>query len=148
MNTLMEVTDLRQGAPRSPRVRLLNYAILARMIDKCRASLSDTSGEYHFDCPMDNMLFGFKNVKSDEFKSYVAQGHSDQEIARWFDAAGTPTPLEKVRNWSDHMDEMRPYEDPEKREWFAGECGKLGLNPASTTLFEFLGADDAASFRK
>jgi hypothetical protein len=37
-------------------------------------------GEYHFDCPLDNMLFGFKGIKGDDFKAAVEKGASDEEM--------------------------------------------------------------------
>ncbi len=66
--------DLTQESPRSPRIRVGGYAILGRTLDKCRAFLKGKIGEYHFDCPLDNMLFGFKGVKGDDFKARVAEG--------------------------------------------------------------------------
>ena len=68
------VRDLTREAPRSPRIRIGGYAILARMADKGRAFLNGTAGEYHFDCPVDNMLFGFKGVKGDVFRTQIEQG--------------------------------------------------------------------------
>ena len=38
--------DLRKGYPRSMRVKMESYVHLARMIDKCRAVLVGTEGEY------------------------------------------------------------------------------------------------------
>jgi hypothetical protein len=37
------------------------------------------------------------------------------------------------------------YHDPAKRDFFIAETEKLGLDPATTTLFEWLDADDKAS---
>jgi len=36
------------------------YALMARMIDKGRATLNGTVGEYHFACPLDQQLFTYK----------------------------------------------------------------------------------------
>jgi hypothetical protein len=36
--------------------------------------------------------------------------------------------------------------DPEKGSWFDGESQKLGLDPAKTSTFDWLEADDRASF--
>ena len=44
---------------------------MGRTIDKCRALLWGNIGEYHFDCPLDNMVFGFKGIKGDDFKTFV-----------------------------------------------------------------------------
>ena len=55
--------NLTKEPPRSPKTGLGGYVILSRTIDKCRALLWGNIGEYHFDCPLDNMLFGFKGIK-------------------------------------------------------------------------------------
>jgi hypothetical protein len=49
--------DLTKQAPRSPRDRIGDYALMARMIEKGRATINGTVGEYHFACPLDQMLF-------------------------------------------------------------------------------------------
>src|ERR1700752_3660342 len=80
--------DLTKEAPRSPRIRVGGYAILGRTIDKSRALVAGNIGEYHFDCPLDNMLFGFKGVKGDDFKAQIEQGAGDQEILEWLNQSG------------------------------------------------------------
>jgi hypothetical protein len=145
MNT---ARDLTKEAPRSPRIRIGGYAILARMADKGRAFLNGTAGEYHFDCPVDNMLFGFKGVTGAQVRPLLASGASDEQIAAWLDKHGAPKTPAEVKAWSDSVEASRPYDDPESREWFAGECARLGLKPETTTLFDYLEADDRDSFRK
>ena len=54
--------DLTQRAPRSPRVRLGGYVVLPRVLDKGRATIARKNGEYHYDCPLDNMFFDFVGV--------------------------------------------------------------------------------------
>lgn len=139
--------DLSKEPARSPRLRVGGYAILARMADKGRATLNGTAGEYHFDCPVDNMLFGFKGVTGAAVKPVLESGASDEQIAAWLNTHGTPRTTAEVKAWSDSVESQRPYDNPERREWFAGECIKLGLAPESTTLFDFLEADDRASFK-
>jgi hypothetical protein len=38
-------------------------------------------------------------------------------------------------------------QDPEKRAHFAENCQKLGLNPEKSSTFDWLEADDRASFK-
>jgi len=80
--------DLSREAPRSPHIRVGGYAILGRTIDKCRALVAGNIGEYHFDCPLDNMLFGFKGVKGNDFKAQIEQGAGDEEIVEWLNQRG------------------------------------------------------------
>jgi len=46
------------------------------------------------------------------------------------------------------VEASRPYDDLESKEWFAGECARLGLKPETTTLFDYLEADDRDTFKK
>jgi len=142
----MNAKDLSKEPPRSPFQRIHDYVILARTIDKCRASLNNTLGDFHFNCPLDNLLFSFKGITGEEFRDYVKTGASDEEIVQWLETHGTSQTPGSISDWSRKMESIRPYEDPEKKEWFIGECKRLDLNPASTTLFEFLVADDQATF--
>ena len=66
--------NLSKEPPRSPRAHLGNYALMPRMIDKGRATLAGTAGEYHFACPLDTMLFEYKGVKVDEVKALLSSG--------------------------------------------------------------------------
>jgi Domain of unknown function (DUF5069) len=145
MNTAKNLT---QEPPRSPRYRLGDYALMARMIDKGRADLQGTVGEYHFACPLDQMLFEFKGVKDDEVKKLLASGAPDEQVLGWFDNHGTRRTAEEIKAWSNGVEGHRPYDDPERKEWFSDECVKLGLKPESSTLVDYLEADDAVSFKK
>lgn len=138
--------DLSKEAPTSPRVRTGGYAILARALDKGRADLAGTAGEFHFDCPLDNFLFGFKGVKGSDVKDLLAAGHSNEEIAVWLDGNGETKTEEEKKAWSDGVEAARPYDNPEKKDWFIGVCAEAGCDPVSSTLFDFLEADDRTSF--
>lgn len=50
MNTIPPASapNLTQRPPRSPRVRLGGYVILARILDKGRAGLASLAGEYKY----------------------------------------------------------------------------------------------------
>ena len=148
MNNTGTGKDLTKEAPRSPRSRIGGYAILARTYDKCRALLWGNIGEYHFDCPLDNMLFGFKGVKGDDFKAAVEKGASDEEMAKWLDSNGDKKTPEEVKAWSDEIEKTNPYHDPEKRDWFVEQVTVYKLDPEKTTLFDWLDTDDKASYQK
>jgi hypothetical protein len=95
MKTKVIGKDLTKESPRSPRIRVGGYAILGRSIDKCRALVGGNIGEYHFDCPLDNTLFGFKGVKGDDFKAQVENCASDGQILDWLNRNGEKkTPAE------------------------------------------------------
>src|SRR5215475_5078659 len=132
MNTKVIGKDLTKESPRSPRIRVGGYAILGRTLDKGRALVAGNIGEYHFDCPLDNMLFGFKGVKGDDFKAQIEQGAGDQEMVEWLNQSGEKKTLEDIRHWAEEVEANSLYHHPEKRECFAEEVKKLGLNPEKT----------------
>ena len=142
----MNSIDLTKQAPRSPRHRLGGYSLLARMIDKGRATLENMNGEYHYACPLDQHLLDFKSVGADEFLAVIRTASNEADAVAWFVDHGTPKSADEISTWSDQVDSWSMYADPEKREWFIAECGKLGLDPTVATLADYLEADDAASF--
>ena len=140
--------DLTQEPPRSPKTRLGGYMILARTLDKCRALLWGNIGEYHFDCPLDNMLFGFKGIKGDDFKAAVEKGASDEEMVQWVNEHGEKKTADEIKAWADEMVATNPYHNPEKREWFVEQVSVYKLDPTKTTLFDWLETDDRESYQK
>jgi len=139
--------DLTKEPPRSPKTRVGGYVILGRTLDKCRALLGGNIGEYHFDCPLDNMLFGWKGITGDDFKAAVAKGASDDEMAKWVDARGTQKTAEQKEAWCKEKLAFNFNDVPEKREWYAEQLKPLGLEPATTPLFDWLEKDDEVSYQ-
>ena len=137
--------DLTKESPRSPRIRVGGYAILGRTIDKCRALVAGDIGEYHFDCPLDNTLFGFKGVKGKDFKAQIEQGASDQEMIEWLNQSGEKKTPAQIHRWSEKVEASSLHDDLEKREFFVEQTRKLGLDPGKTTTFDWLEVDDRVS---
>src|SRR5438445_10350066 len=77
--------DLRNGKefPRSPRATLGGYVLAARAVDKCRAVLAGMEGEYHSNCPLDQIWLKFAGIDYDAFRSFIARGANDEQIEAW-----------------------------------------------------------------
>ncbi len=151
MKTKIEDCDLTQQAPHSPSDRFGDFAIIGRTIDKCRASIREQLGEYHYDCPLDNQLFSFKGVNGDQFKTAVAGARTYEDVATWMKANGKPKTPAEFQAWSNMVEatilkdafaNKSQAELQEVRE----SCKHLGLDFETATLFEWLDADDQASF--
>ena len=134
--------DLTKEPPRSPRERVCGYDILGRTLDKCRALLFGDIGSYQFDCPLDKMLFEFLGVSADEFKLQVESGATDEQIVIWTQQGGRGKTDEELAQWNASMEAIHPFQNPERRESFIEQCAALHLDPAATSLFEWLEADD------
>ena len=138
-----QAKDLTKEAPTSPSKRVGGYVILARLADKARADfLGGTIGEYHTDCPLDHMLLDWKGVPYADIKKEVVGGAENEALAKFLDGAGTRKSPDEIEKWSDSMDAMNPYNNPEKKEWYAGVCAELGLDPATTPMFKWLEEGD------
>lgn len=138
--------DLTRQPATSPRHRTGGYALLSRMTDKARADIAGTIGDYHTDCPLDHLLLDWKGVEYSVVRQALEAGATDEEIAGKLDSLGTPKTQQEVTAWSDGVENATMHGDPEKGSWFDGECQKLGLDGATTTTFDWLEADDRASF--
>jgi hypothetical protein len=147
MNIPIINLDLTEQAPHSPRERIGGFAIAPRAVDKCRASLAGTLGEYHYDCPLDNQLFSFKGITGDQFTAAVKAAKNYDEVGAWLLANGTAKTPPEIEDWSDDQEGDSLMNNPEKRAYFVEACQKLGLNPDKTTTFDWLEADDRFSFR-
>ncbi|MDQ2659993.1 MAG: DUF5069 domain-containing protein [Verrucomicrobiota bacterium] len=148
MNNDRTGKDLTKEAPRSSKTQLGGYVILPRTLDKCRALLWGNIGEYHFDCPLDNMLFGWKNIKGDDFKAAVEKGASDEEMVTWVNENGDKKSADEVKAWVAETMATNPYNNPEKREWFEEQVKPHHLDASKTTLLDWLDVDDKASYAK
>jgi Domain of unknown function (DUF5069) len=85
------------------RVKMAGYVHLARMIDKCRAVLAKTEGEYIYPCPMDDRLMEFAGITADQFTATVKTNPSDDTVAKWLtQTAKTHTPAE-LESWNRMM---------------------------------------------
>lgn len=139
--------DLTQRPPRSPRVRLGGYAMLPRVLDKGRASLSGKAGEYRYGNPMDQHFFGFTGITQSALLEQIKAGGTDWEILLWVSAHANPKRApHEVRAWSAYLETM-PLGDAEDFEWFTSQVKRL--NPVRTdlhTIMDYLDADDHVSF--
>ncbi|MBL9128834.1 MAG: DUF5069 domain-containing protein [Verrucomicrobiales bacterium] len=141
----MKTTDLTQRPPRSPRVRLGGFTILPRVIDKARATVAGTQGEYKFGNPLDTLLFGFAGVEPGTFLAKIREGAGDREVLEWFAARARKSPHE-IAAWSTWT-ESYVENDVESREWLTGRIAEL--DPRRTdigSLFDYLDLDDYRSF--
>lgn len=85
--------DLTQRPPRSFRVRLGNYVILARMLDKGRATVAGKNGEYKYNSATDQRLVQFLGFDPDAMLEELAAGKGDGESLSGF----SPIPRRRVR---------------------------------------------------
>ncbi|HEY9744698.1 MAG TPA: DUF5069 domain-containing protein [Oculatellaceae cyanobacterium] len=110
--------DLTRDYPRSPRETLGGYVLAARILDKCRADLNGTNGEYNFNCPLDRRFFEFTGIDADEFKAFVATGASDEEVGEWIQKHAKQAERIEVVKWNNNLRYMTIRDLPEETQLF------------------------------
>lgn len=140
-------TDLTRRPPRSPRCRLGGFAILPRIIDKGRAVLAGSNGEYNYACPLDMQFFEFVSADPAEFKKQIAAGLGDGALLDWIHAnAGARRAPHEIALWSRFMEDRTPS-DAESREFFRGVHKSVAAARGDiATWFDLLDLDDFASY--
>lgn len=147
MSTNVPAFDLTKRAPRSPRIRLGGLAILPRMLDKGRAAIAGTIGDYHFDCPLDGFVKEFLDFDAEQLKEQLATGKGDGEILEWILAnSKNKRTAPEIEAWSAYMDR-----------YISGNTGMRGFVQENHSkiapdrkdifsLFDYLDLDDHVTF--
>lgn len=146
--TLPYAPDLTKHAPRSARCRLGGYAILPRMLDKCRASLAGTNGEYHYNCPLDQLFLSYVGIDAEALRTEVAKGLGDGEILAWINANAQHkrAPWE-IEQWTAYIDRRQPDSNSPSAAFFQELLKSLGPQRGDIhTWADLLDLDDYCSF--
>jgi hypothetical protein len=110
--------DLTKGFPSSPHAMLGGYIIARRAVDKCRAGLAGTIGEYHDDCPLDNIFLGFAGIKFADLKELLATGADDEAVGKWIEEHATKRPRIEIIKWNNDWRYKRMSETPDQMQEF------------------------------
>jgi hypothetical protein len=143
----MNPSDLTQRPPRSPRIRLGGFAILPRMLDKGRATIAGTNGEYHYACPLDQRFLDFAGINPEALKEQLAAGKGDSEILAWvLENSQNKRNEVEIDAWSSYAERRTPA-DIESRQYFNEMQSKVGPKREDiATWFQLLELDDFVSF--
>ena len=140
--------DLTKRPPRSPRCRLGGYAILPRMLDKGRAEIAGSNGEFHYDCPLDQHIINFIGIDPDALREQLATGQGDGEILEWINsnAKHKRSPWE-IEQWSDFQQRRGPDSDAETLSFFGELLGRFSKTREDIkTWADLLDLDDHVTF--
>lgn len=96
----VKALNLNKVHPRSPREMLGGYILAARMLDKCRAVLAGTEGDYDYACGLDQIFLEYSKINPDEFKAFVATGADDEAVGAWIKAHAKKRSDKKVAEWN------------------------------------------------
>ena len=121
LNVTMETLDLNSEFPRSPRSVLGGYVIAGRTLDKCRAKIAGKNGDYHYDCPLDQMFLQFTGISAEDFRVFVATGADDDAVAVWIKENSLSHSQEEIVQWNNDLRYKRISEMPIELQMFLEE---------------------------
>jgi len=110
--------DLSKEFPRSPRETLGGYVLAARCIDKCRAVLNNSAGEFHYNCPLDQRWLSFAEIDAEKLKAFVATGAGDAEVADWISANAKKRDRKDIIVWNNKQRDTRLSDLPPETQEF------------------------------
>ncbi len=140
--------NLTQRPPRSPRCRLGGYVTLPRMLDKGRADVAGTIGQFKYDAPLDQHIINFLCLDVAGLRAQLAAGKGDGEILEWLkgNSKNKHTPWE-IEQWSEFMLRRGPDSDAETLGFFLERLGSFSKTREDIqTWFDLLDLDDLVTF--
>lgn len=96
----IKAPNLTKSYPRSPRELFAGYVIAGRALDKCRAEVAGTAGEYRYACGLDERFFKFTGISPEKMKEFVATGADDEAITTWIHKHAKKRSAEKIVQWN------------------------------------------------
>jgi hypothetical protein len=113
--------------PRSGRETLGGVVFLPRTIDKMRAHLAGTAGEYNAMRGLSSRLFDLYGVSAEDFSEAVRQSPGDEGVLRWLQEHGTKQPsAEEIKQYNEGVLSAGPQND-EGRARFRANLERLGF---------------------
>ena len=142
--------DLNRHPPRSPYdTSVGGVAGLARMIDKGRATLGDTLGDFWYgeDSGIDKYILRFLGISADDFSGALKACPADADLLAWLEAQGKKSEAEIAR-FNEKVCKLGPR-DEETWTWFRGVVATLDSSRTDfTTYYELMQLSDQVAFAR
>ena len=118
--------DLTKSAPRSPYDKLGGVVFLPRAIDKGRAELAGTLGDYISRGGRSGRLFDFLGVPEHGFIEALETRATDAEVWEWVSEHMTARAPEEIEEFNDWMSSASPDTGDHTWEWFQAQLEESG----------------------
>lgn len=144
------IVDLTRHAPRSAYdTSLMGIIGLARLIDKGRASLSNSLGGYFFgrESFLDSHVLKFLGISADDFQNALKELSNDDAILNWLQSQVNQSDTD-IKTFNDKITSRGPR-NTKQRAWFKNRVAGLDPNRSDiTTLIAMVQLDDQITFTR
>ena len=112
--SLQTAKDLTRECPRGPFDTLGGYPWLPRLVDKVRAMLAGTLGDYvPFPCPADQRFLTAVGITPAAMRDRLQAGAGDAEVLAWVTRQASPETEARLRAFRDYLEApSRPEREP------------------------------------
>ncbi len=137
--------DLTKSVPRSPYDKLGGVVFLPRAIDKGRAELAGTLGDYISRGGRSGRVFDFLGVPEDGFIEALKTRATDDQVWGWVSKHMTTRSAEEIEQFNDWMSSASPDNGDLTWEWFQAQLEESGNGHRSDIKrhFDRLDLDEA-----
>jgi hypothetical protein len=101
--------------PRSGREKLGGIMFLARAIDKMRAHVAGTVGEYNSHRGMSSRVFDLFGVTAEQFEEAVRVNPSDEGVLAWLQQHGRKPSQSEIDQFNATLQDLAPNEEMQPR---------------------------------
>lgn len=108
--------DLTKEYPRSVHSKVHGLVQIGRTIDKGKALAHGNIGEYHYNCPMDQAVFGFLGIDHEQLLNTIKNAKSDADIDAYVNGFISKKSPAEIEAWNTEYTTAEPQ--GEKREFF------------------------------
>jgi Domain of unknown function (DUF5069) len=103
--------DLTTSYPRSVHDKLFGLVQIDRTIDKGKAFAEGKNGEYHYNCPMDQAVFGFLGIDHDALLDVIKNAKSDADIENYVKGFIDKKSPQEIEAWNKEWVTHKPEGD-------------------------------------
>lgn len=103
--------DLTTGYPRSVHDKLFSLVQIGRTIDKGKAEAEGTIGDYHYNCSMDQAVFGFLGIDHEKLLDVIKNAKSDADIESYVKGFIDKKSPQEIEAWDKEWVTQRPTGD-------------------------------------
>jgi hypothetical protein len=110
--------DLTKNYPRSAKDKLAGVVMIARTTDKAKGEVAGTIGEYHYNCPMDQAVFGFLGIDHEQFLDKVKNAKSESEIESYVKTFADKKAPQEIEQFNSHFVAYTPEPGSDGEKYF------------------------------
>ena len=144
------LVDLTRHAPHSPYDQsAMGMFGLSRMIDKGRAVLGKSLGNYFFgqDSGLDRAVLGFLGISAEDFLTMLKTHKTDESVVNWLKSQCDKTETE-IATYNTEISTLAPVNERQKT-WFQSYMQRLAPDRTDITCFlALVQLDDQVAFAR